>query len=179
MKLLNIEKSPESFLALAMGKPNLDKIDDAVLRLKEMLALESNGDISFIGRMMASLPIDPKLSKLIAYGYCFSVECVVIGKEQSRDGIVLQMILTIEFGFLAAALSCTQNFFKYNANDAANAYNQRLKLAEGMGSDLFVIYNAYNEWIKIRETQPFLATTTRQQKYECMNRNGLNTTLLI
>lgn len=93
IKVLNMG-SPESILGLAMDKPNLSEIGSTILRLKEMGALlrttnglitEMDGDITFIGRVMASLPIDAKLSKLIIYGYCFSVlnECIVIGKEMS------------------------------------------------------------------------------------------------
>lgn len=94
IKVLNMG-TPESILALAMDKPNFSDIGVTVLRLKEMGALlrtsgglitEMDGDITFIGRVMASLPIDVKLSKLIIYGYCFCVlnECVVIGEKMRR-----------------------------------------------------------------------------------------------
>lgn len=90
IKVLDIG-SPESILALAMDKPNLSEIGTTVLRLKEMAALlrtsngqymEMDGDITFIGHVMASLPIDAKLAKLIVYGYCFSVlnECIIMGE---------------------------------------------------------------------------------------------------
>ena len=82
--------TPESILALAMDKPKLSDIGNTILVLQEMGALlrtrngiicEFDGDISFIGRVMANLPIDVKLSKLVIFGYCFSVlsECIVIG----------------------------------------------------------------------------------------------------
>lgn len=83
--------SPESILALAIDKPKLSDIGNAILRLKEMGALlptsngllkDFDGDITFIGRIMSCLPLDCKLSKLIIFGYCFSVlhECIVIGE---------------------------------------------------------------------------------------------------
>lgn len=83
---------PESFLALAMDKPALSDIGNSILQLKEMGALllttnnimdDLDGDISFIGRIMANLPIDVKISKFIILGYCFSVleECIIIGKH--------------------------------------------------------------------------------------------------
>lgn len=82
--------TPEEVLALALDKPPLDEIHNAVLRLKEMGAMLKttggetivrDGDITYIGEIMSKLPIDVKLSKLIALGYCFGVleECIIIG----------------------------------------------------------------------------------------------------
>lgn len=82
--------SPESILALAMDYPNLDDIANTILVLKEIGALlktcngkvdDMDGDISFIGRIMANLPLDVRISKFIILGYCFSVleECIIIG----------------------------------------------------------------------------------------------------
>lgn len=89
-KQLNLG-SPEEVLALALDKPYLNDIHEAVLRLKEMGALlkttngktrARDGDITYIGEVMSRLPIEVKLSKLIALGYCFGVldECIIIGK---------------------------------------------------------------------------------------------------
>lgn len=43
---------------------------------------EYDGNITFMGRVMARLPIDIHLSKLILLGYVFAVldECVIMGK---------------------------------------------------------------------------------------------------
>lgn len=82
--------SPTSILALAMDHPKLNDIANTILVLKEIGALlrtcnggENNldGDISFIGRIMANLPIDVKIAKFIILGYCFSMleECIIIG----------------------------------------------------------------------------------------------------
>lgn len=84
--------SPESILALAMDPPKLSDIANTILVLKESGALlrtcngepsEVDGDISFIGRIMANLPIDVKIAKLIIMGYCFSIldECIIIGTK--------------------------------------------------------------------------------------------------
>lgn len=90
-KLLNMG-SPKSLLALALDKPSLSDIGNTILLLKETgaLLLKSNGvmndldgDISFIGRIMANLPVDVKIAKFIILGYCFSVleECITIGEQ--------------------------------------------------------------------------------------------------
>lgn len=96
--------SPEEVLALALDKPYLNDIHEAVLRLKEMGALLTtvkgkvvlrDGDITYIGEVMARLPIDVKLSKLIALGYCFGVldECIVIGKSSFCSFFHLNSVL--------------------------------------------------------------------------------------
>lgn len=83
---------PEAILALAMDHPNLNDIANTILVLKEIGALlktcdgvlnDMDGDISFIGRIMANLPIDVKIAKFIILGYCFSIleECIIIGKQ--------------------------------------------------------------------------------------------------
>lgn len=88
-KQLNLG-SPEEVLALALDKPYLDEIHNAVLRLKEMGAMlmtingkttVRDGDITYIGEIMSRLPIDVKLSKMIALGFCFGVmeESIIIG----------------------------------------------------------------------------------------------------
>lgn len=103
-KSLNLG-SPEEVLALALDKPYLDDIHKTVLRLKEMGAMllttggkvkPRDGDITYIGEIMSSMPIDVKLSKLIALGYCFGVmgECIIIGKFQKS--LVFEMILHLD-----------------------------------------------------------------------------------
>lgn len=79
--------SPRSILALAMSVPKLSDIGNTILVLKEIGALfhngdDSDGDISFMGRIMANLPLDVKISRFIILGYCFSVmeEAIIIGK---------------------------------------------------------------------------------------------------
>lgn len=90
VKLLDMGP-PTAILGLAMDHPNLSDIANTILILKEIGALlrtcdgeenNTDGDISFIGRIMANLPIDVKIAKFIILGYCFSVldECIIIGR---------------------------------------------------------------------------------------------------
>lgn len=81
--------SPKSVLALAMDRPKLADIETTVLVLKELGAIlhsEENpldGNITLIGRIMASLPLDVRLTRLIIFGYFFSMleDCIIIGNE--------------------------------------------------------------------------------------------------
>lgn len=91
--------SPQSILALALDQPCLTDISNSVLVLKEMGALlqksngvieQFDGDISFIGRIMANLPIDVRIARFIIIGYCFSLleECIIIGRLHSTKSKV-------------------------------------------------------------------------------------------
>lgn len=86
--------SPPTVLNLAMNPPNLSDIQNTIVTLKEIGALykyidgvyvSDDGDLSFIGRLMAHLPLDVKLSRLIVFGYMFGSleETIIIGKDRS------------------------------------------------------------------------------------------------
>lgn len=84
---------PHVILGLAIDPPKLTDIATTILILKELGALlmevrnegysEVDGDLTFMGRMMTSLPLDVRATRLIALGYCFGVmeECIIIGKQ--------------------------------------------------------------------------------------------------
>lgn len=86
--------SPPYVLALAINPPNLQDIHNTIITLKEIGALYKyasgiytvdDGDITYLGRIMAFLPLDVRLSRLILIGYAFSVleESIIIGKFYS------------------------------------------------------------------------------------------------
>ena len=88
-KLLDMGPPPD-ILGLAMSTPNLSDIHNTILTLKEVGALYStingiysvqDGDISYMGRVMAALPLDIRLSRLIILGYIFSMleDAIIIG----------------------------------------------------------------------------------------------------
>jgi len=41
-----------------------------------------DGDITYMGKVMASLPLEPQMSKLIYFGYIFNIlnEAIIMGK---------------------------------------------------------------------------------------------------
>ncbi len=70
----------KTLLAMALTPPLEDKIQRAILYLKETggLTLYKNdkfvpddGELTFAGRIMADLPVDIKLGKLILFGHIF------------------------------------------------------------------------------------------------------------
>jgi ATP-dependent RNA helicase A len=72
IKLLRLGQIKE-FLAKAIEPPPLDAVYEAELALIEMHALDSNRELTPLGKILARLPIEPKLGKLIIMGCVFSV----------------------------------------------------------------------------------------------------------
>ncbi|XP_062595523.1 ATP-dependent RNA helicase TDRD9-like [Saccostrea cucullata] len=125
---------PKALLALALEPPNLDDIEKTILLLKEVGALstlatgESNrhdGQLTFIGHVLADLPVDIKIGKLLIYGHVFGVleECLIIG----------------------AAMSLKSLFSKpYKAH--LDSYRHKLDWSRGSQSDSLAILNAFKEY---------------------------------
>ncbi|GFY41720.1 ATP-dependent RNA helicase TDRD9 [Trichonephila inaurata madagascariensis] len=130
VKKLNICE-PQDMLAYALDPPDLSDIGYAILQLKEALALTVkknnpfDGDLTFVGRVMAHLPLDVKLSKLIIFGYVFHCleECIII----------------------AASLSL-QSFFARPFQKTLDAYKSRRAWADDTFSDCLSYLNAYRTW---------------------------------
>ncbi|KAJ8973120.1 hypothetical protein NQ317_011048 [Molorchus minor] len=142
-KMLNLNDTPQQILALALNPPNLKNIENTVLTLKEIGALlqtcrgitsNSDGDITFLGTVMASLPIDVRLSKLIILGHLFS--CL-------EDAVVI------------AAGCSIQNIFSLPFQQKFNAYKKLLLWADQSCSDLIALLNLYNVWQSYRRDNPF------------------------
>uniref|UniRef100_A0A182VKH7 Probable ATP-dependent RNA helicase spindle-E n=1 Tax=Anopheles merus TaxID=30066 RepID=A0A182VKH7_ANOME len=128
---------PHTILALAMSPPNLSDVSNTVLQLKELGALLrtakgvydlQDGDITYLGNIMSTLPLDIHLAKLVVLGYVFSVleEAIVIAAGMNVKNIFCQL-RTIE------ALRVKRHF------------------ANGSASDGIAILNAYNWWRSIKE----------------------------
>uniref|UniRef100_A0A671WK84 ATP-dependent RNA helicase TDRD9 n=1 Tax=Sparus aurata TaxID=8175 RepID=A0A671WK84_SPAAU len=93
VKLLDMG-DPYSVLSTALSPPNLGNIVRTVLQLKEMGALSTksdgkdqnnDGELTFLGRVLAHLPVDIYLGKLIVLGHTFGCldECLIIAAAQS------------------------------------------------------------------------------------------------
>lgn len=84
--------APHEMLGLAMDRPDMETVANTMLSLKELGALRLtlgdggfspiDGDLTFLGRIMATLPIDIRATRLIAIGFCYGVltECIIMGK---------------------------------------------------------------------------------------------------
>ena len=94
---------PKEILALALDPPDLRNIKSTVMQLKDLGALlatskseggrrefkEDDGDITVLGELVASMPIDIRLGKLVVFGHLFNCleECVIIAAGLSNKSI--------------------------------------------------------------------------------------------
>lgn len=72
IKLLRLGEIKE-FLSRAIEPPPLDAVAEAIVALTEMDAFDSNGELTPLGKILARLPIEPKLGKMIIIGCCLFV----------------------------------------------------------------------------------------------------------
>lgn len=169
---------PHQLLALAMDTPKLSNIADTVLVLKELGALLNttrgkvkahDGDITFMGVVMANLPIDVRLSRLIILGYMFSVldETIIMGKLNGHTFVENRLFANwyhdFSICFHSAAGLNVRSIFTQSIHDTLGAYSRKLEWSNGTGSDLFAIYNAYNVWT-FKHNQKDFGTTLEEQK---------------
>uniref|UniRef100_A0A8B9FEW3 RNA helicase n=1 Tax=Amazona collaria TaxID=241587 RepID=A0A8B9FEW3_9PSIT len=122
---------PKALLATALSPPSVDDIERTVLQLKEVGALTNcvqaeenphDGELTFLGRVLAQLPVDLHLGKLIVLGHAFGCleECIII----------------------AAALSL-RNFFTSPLQQQVDGYRNKLVFAGNSKSDCIAIVNAF------------------------------------
>uniref|UniRef100_A0A0A9XRC0 Probable ATP-dependent RNA helicase spindle-E n=1 Tax=Lygus hesperus TaxID=30085 RepID=A0A0A9XRC0_LYGHE len=126
--------SPKSILGSAIDPPDLTNIQRTILNLKEVGALtltsngeydEDDGDMTFIGTVMESLPLDVQLSKLILAGHMLSVlrECVIMACCMTGKSILVSPI-----------------------DKKIEAFNTRVAWADGGASDPLTYLSVYTTW---------------------------------
>lgn len=131
--------SPSKIIGLALDPPDLSDINYTIKELKEAHGLHlkssgkyvaDDGDLTFMGRIMESLPLDIRATRLIVMGYMFDLldECII----------------------MAAGLT-VQKVFALNFQEPLKTYTKKMTFADGSGSDLFAILHAY----QVRFWNPF------------------------
>ena len=133
VKLLGMG-SPKDLLALAISPPDLLSMRRTVVALKEIGALlttvegrqcREDGDLTVLGEIIAKLPVDVRLGKLIVLGHIFGVleETIVIASGLSGKSI-----------------------FAAPFDKRVEAYKGKLFWADGSFSDCLAILKAFQEW---------------------------------
>jgi len=113
-------------LRSALDAPTTEAIENAILALQEVHALDEKQELTALGTHLCNLPVDVHIGKMILFGAIF--KC-------------LDPILTI-----AAMLSFKSPFVKpFGAEAEADAAKARFKLAD---SDMLTWFNAYLGWRK-------------------------------
>ncbi|KAL8608263.1 hypothetical protein ACOMHN_042130 [Nucella lapillus] len=155
-KLLDMGE-PIALLSQALSPPKLDNIERTILSLKQVGALcitsggkikRFDGDLTFVGRVMAELPVDIRIAKLMILGYVFGLldECIIIG----------------------AALSL-KSIFASPFQSKFQAYMHKFQWASGSLSDCQAILHAYKVWHKCKELQEFKRTGLTEHQWGMKN----------
>ncbi|XP_019406703.1 PREDICTED: putative ATP-dependent RNA helicase TDRD9 [Crocodylus porosus] len=139
VKLLDMGE-PRALLATALSPPGICDIEHTILQLKEIGALaisaqteEENpydGELTFLGRVLAQLPVDQHLGKLIVLGHVFGCleECLII----------------------AAALSL-KNFFAMPFRQLFDGYRSKIIFSGNSKSDCIAFVKAFKAWQTCRQ----------------------------
>ncbi|XP_076234970.1 tudor domain containing 9 protein spindle E [Calliopsis andreniformis] len=125
---------PKAILALSLDPPDLSNLERTILLLKEAGALlnknndmqKLDGELTDLGRVMANLPLDIHITKLLMLGHVFSV---------LKDTIII-----------AASLS-VKDMFSSPFQQKLLAYNAKLSWAGNSCSDCIAFMNVYKVWI--------------------------------
>jgi len=137
VKRLKQQGEPKRILSMAIQPPKLCDIERNVLLLKEVGALTIkcknslnvytnnpyDGDLTYIGYVMANLPIDVRLTKLILLGHVFG---------KLREAVII-----------AAGLS-TKTFFTCYYKSYLESFKAKWLWSQGWMCDCLCILNAYN-----------------------------------
>ncbi|CAK6431722.1 unnamed protein product [Pipistrellus nathusii] len=139
VKLLDMGE-PRALLATALSPPSLSDIERTILLLKEVGALAisgqredenpHDGELTFLGRVLAQLPVNAQLGKLIVLGHVFGCldECLVI----------------------AAALSL-KNFFAMPFRQHLDGYRNKVYFSGNSKSDCIALVEAFKTWQSCRQ----------------------------
>ncbi|XP_020288547.1 probable ATP-dependent RNA helicase spindle-E [Pseudomyrmex gracilis] len=131
-KVLNMGE-PRAILGVSLDPPDLSDLQKTILTLKEAGALlhtednsnDFDGELTTLGRVMASLPLNIYKTKLIVLGHLFDV---------LTDAIIM------------AVCSSVKEIFSINVEDIKSVHNEKLQWAAGSDCDFMAYYNAYNVW---------------------------------
>lgn len=146
VKRLKQPGEPKKILSFAIQPPKLSDIERTILLLKEVGALSLkckdsrminnpyDGDLTYVGRIMANLPIAVKLSKLILLGHAFG---------KLREAIII-----------AAGLS-TKTFFTCYYKSHLESFTAKWLWSDGWMCDCLSILNAYNVYESLKQRGAF------------------------
>lgn len=129
-KLLDMGE-PKALLALSLDPPNLSNIRNTILLLKEVGALlnrdtqEFDGDMTPLGRVMANLPLNVHVTKLIILGHIFGI---------LSDAIIIAASMTVK------------DIFNIGFHELETTYHEKMHWSAKSDSDSIACLNAFKVW---------------------------------
>ncbi|XP_011864372.1 PREDICTED: probable ATP-dependent RNA helicase spindle-E [Vollenhovia emeryi] len=161
-KILNIDE-PRILLSHSLDPPTLSNLAHTILSLKEVGALVDENDsyqlfdgkLTDLGMVMANLPLDIRISKLIMLGHVFGV---------LRDAIIL-----------GASMAVKNVFCLEHCHPTISSYTTRKKWAHDSNSDCIATLYVYKMWQNERASRRL---NTYQTERQWAQRNGFDTKAL-
>ncbi|KAK9456665.1 P-loop containing nucleoside triphosphate hydrolase protein [Dipodascopsis uninucleata] len=132
IKALGVQDSIANFLGDTIEPPSSLSVETAVSDLKHIGALTDNGELTLSGRLMALLPVDPTLARMILLGCIF--KCL--------DPMLI-----------LASFSANKDPFVAPIDKKDESLAARLSFAPEDDSDAICKLNAFREWRVIFEKQ--------------------------
>ncbi|RIA89321.1 P-loop containing nucleoside triphosphate hydrolase protein [Glomus cerebriforme] len=134
IKALDLPTTIGDVLAQAIQPPDHASVSAALENLRSLQALDSTEELTPLGKVLATLPMEPGLGKMVLLGAIF--QC-------------LDPILTI-----AACISSKSPFLSPpQAKERADEV--KVHWAQGLFSDHFAILNAYKAWYELHSSGNF------------------------
>ncbi|KAG0267920.1 hypothetical protein DFQ27_007902 [Actinomortierella ambigua] len=135
-----------SVLAEAIQPPDQASVADALSQLMSLGALDANENLTPLGRVLATLPVEP------SFGRCLILSCVFS---------CLDPVLT-----LCASLG-TKDVFVSPPLRKEQADRAKMRWSKDLRSDHLAMMNAYNTWVEMLREEP-------QRVYEFTDDNYLS-----
>ncbi|XP_014470956.1 PREDICTED: probable ATP-dependent RNA helicase spindle-E isoform X2 [Dinoponera quadriceps] len=147
---------PRSLLALSLDPPGLQNLRGTILQLKESGAMMNDhqpfdGQLTDMGRIMALLPLDIQITKLIMLGHIFGI---------LRDGVVLGASMALKDTFVQG--ECR--------GSSVSHYSTKKRWARESDSDCIASLNVYKMWQNEKANRRFTSYDTEKQ---WARRNGV------
>ncbi|KAF3926985.1 hypothetical protein ABW20_dc0109359 [Dactylellina cionopaga] len=125
------------FLSEAIEPPSPVAIESALNQLRGLGAFERDESLTNLGKVLATMPVEPALGKMILLGVIF--KCL--------DPMII-----------LGAASGARDLFVTPLDKKREAQERRAAFAKGTGSDHIAVINAFREWRMRRDNESMIAT---------------------
>ncbi|EPS40452.1 hypothetical protein H072_5712 [Dactylellina haptotyla CBS 200.50] len=125
------------FLSEAIEPPAATAIEAALTQLRGLGAFEKDESLTNLGKVLATLPVEPALGKMILFGVIF--KCL--------DPMII-----------LGAAGGSRDLFVSPLDKKREAYAKKLGFSKGTGSDHMSVINAFRDWRMRRDNESMIAT---------------------